>query len=124
MAARGEAAPGSPAVSAATADGVAFLMGWAEKGRREFAWLVREIEALYRLDRCRHCRRFKTFLEHVRDIGSETVSGKVDELLGPAEDWQNAPDDCTQCSVTDLHANWHEKFEHTDEKPFEEGQSP
>jgi len=103
-----------------TALGVAFLMGWSEKGRREFAWLVKQIDELYEDDCCRNCARFMEFLMHVRDIGSETVSRKVEERLVPKDRWQER--DCgEQCRVDALHRRWHERFEHKDETPLKKG---
>ena len=120
--------------------GLLFLLGYAEKGHREFAWLVQEIEKLSAVEKCRRCTRFATFLEHVRDVGSPTVSKKIDELLPPVgasqgvaatAAWVNplasraepptpggSADDCADCSALRLHQQWHEKYEHQDEKPL------
>lgn len=101
--------------------GLLFLLGFAEKGRREFAWLAKEIERRYADEKCRHCRRFAVFLEHVRDIGSPTGTKRIDELLASGAAAGHAPCDCAECETLTLHRRWHEKFEHEDEKPFEEG---
>lgn len=102
--------------------GVAFLWGRAEKGRREFAWLAGEIETLYTEDqRCRTCRRFMALLDHVREIGSETVSAKVDELMLPRPQWHAPPEACRQCRIDALHRRWHQEYEHEDSGPLDEG---
>jgi len=100
--------------------GVAFLMGWAEKGRREFAWLVERIDELYEDERCRHCARFMEFLEHVRAMDSDIVSEKVAQRLVPREQWDE-DGCCDDCRVDVLHRKWHERFEHADEAPGQEG---
>jgi len=99
--------------------GVAFLMGWAEKGRREFAWLVRRIDELYEDQRCRRCRRFMEFLTHVRAVGSDVVTRKVDERLVPRQQWEDRPC-CDDCRVDVLHRKWHQRFEHADAAPVRE----
>jgi len=100
--------------------GVAFLLGRAEKGRREFAWLVEQIEKLYEDPECRNCARLKRFLEHVRSLRSEVVSSKVSQLLAPREQWRDAA--CEQaCRVDILHEAWHEKYEHQDATALQKG---
>lgn len=100
--------------------GAAFLLGRAEKGRREFAWLVREIQKTYRDEQCRRCPRFMRFLEHIRAIGSETVSETVDQLLLPADQQERTECD-RRCVIDTLHQRWHRKFEHDDDGPLEKG---
>lgn len=98
--------------------GLFFLLGRAEKGRREFAWLVKQIEQLYEDEQCRTCPRLMAFLEHVRAIGSSAVSQQVDRLLRPRSEWQTHGCD-RPCRVDGLHRRWHERYEHEDEVPLE-----
>jgi Ca2+/H+ antiporter, TMEM165/GDT1 family len=101
--------------------GVVFLWGRAEKGRREFAWLAGEIEKRYAEDeRCRTCRRFMTFLDHIRQIGSETISAKAGELMLPRPQWRTPPEECRQCRIDALHRRWHQEYEHEDSNPLDE----
>ncbi len=92
--------------------GVVFLLGRAEKGKREFGWLVEEIERVYLDGQCRACPDFMMFLEHIRELDSETVNAKISSLLLPREQWS---DTCAgTCRVDRLHAALHE---HVGEPP-------
>ena len=87
--------------------GVVFLLGRAEKGKREFGWLVEEIERVYLASQCRACPDFMEFLEHIQELGSETVNAKVRPLLLPREQWDDA---CSgSCRIDHLHATLHER---------------
>lgn len=109
---------GAAAVFAAL--GIAFLAGRAQKGRRQFLWLVGQIEELYRDQQCRRCPRLMRFLEHVEAIGSECVSQKVAELKVPADQWREEACD-RRCEVDELHHKWHQRFDHQDQAPLLKG---
>lgn len=97
--------------------GLAFLFGWAEKGKREFRWLAGELERMYEREHCRQCVRFMRLLEHVEDIGSDVVTEQVEKLLAPQDQWQREP--CgRRCFVDDLHERLHEKLDHEDTAPL------
>ncbi len=100
--------------------GVAFLAGRAEKGRRQFVWLVEQIEELYRDEQCRRCVRLMRFLEHVEAIGSERVSQKVAELKLPRDQWGHESCD-RRCEIDELHRKWHERFDHKGEISLSKG---
>ncbi len=88
--------------------GVAFLRGHAEKGRKEFQWLVHRIEQIYEDPRCRRCPRLMRFLEEIEAIGSETVSKQISPLLLPRDQWSEA--DCSRdCEVDRLRKQWRDQ---------------